>query len=169
MSRGRDENRPEEGGARYPGRFGRPAGRMIPGAGGTPLPGAAPSAGGPRRGGAPPPSAPSSGRELDDRERPVRKDAEIAPLDEVLGRLLARTGFGGGLLLATGRIAEAWRASVGEQVAARTEIVSFEEGVLLVRVRDAAWRFDLGFRRDEICRILRREAPEIGLRELRLC
>lgn len=48
------------------------------------------------------------------------------------------------------RLPEYWRQTVGDRIAAISEIRSFEGGVLRIHVREAAWRSELMLRRDEL-------------------
>lgn len=48
------------------------------------------------------------------------------------------------------RLPQYWKEVVGETLASRTEIRSFEEGVLRIHVPEAAWRCELSLRRQEL-------------------
>jgi len=48
------------------------------------------------------------------------------------------------------RLPQYWQEVVGERLASRTEIRSFEHGVLRIHVPEAAWRSELSLRREEL-------------------
>lgn len=48
------------------------------------------------------------------------------------------------------RLPDYWQRTVGERLAAISEIRSFEGGVLRVHVTEAAWRSELMLRREEL-------------------
>lgn len=52
--------------------------------------------------------------------------------------------------LAKSRLPRYWEEVVGEGLAGRTEIRSFENGTLRVHVPEAAWRSELSFRREDL-------------------
>ena len=56
----------------------------------------------------------------------------------------------------------AWLASVGPELARRTEVVSVDRGVLQVRVPDATWRRSLWRMRGDILRRLRQVAGRLA-------
>ena len=53
-----------------------------------------------------------------------------------------------------------WPSVVGEEIAARTEAIKIERGVLYVRVTHAAWLQELTFMESEIYKELRAAAPD---------
>jgi predicted nucleic acid-binding Zn ribbon protein len=60
-----------------------------------------------------------------------------------------------------------WPAAVGEEIAARTEAVKIEKGVLYVHVDHPAWAQELHFMEKEIIRKLRAKMPDIHLERIR--
>jgi predicted nucleic acid-binding Zn ribbon protein len=68
--------------------------------------------------------------------------------------------------LAKARLPRFWEEAVGPRVAARTEIRSFEDGVLRVHVPGAAWRSELSLRREELRTKINRLAGGELVREI---
>jgi predicted nucleic acid-binding Zn ribbon protein len=68
--------------------------------------------------------------------------------------------------LAKARLPRYWADVVGERVATRTEIRSFESGVLRVHVPEAAWRSELSLRREELRTKINRLAGGELVREI---
>lgn len=60
-----------------------------------------------------------------------------------------------------------WPAVVGRDIAARTEAVKVEDGVLHVRVEHGAWMQELHFLEREIIERLREECPEVKIHRIR--
>ncbi|MFN4985116.1 MAG: DUF721 domain-containing protein [Ignavibacteria bacterium] len=59
-----------------------------------------------------------------------------------------------------------WEEVVGKGLAGRTQIRSFEHGVLRVHVPEAAWRSELILRREELRLSLNQRAGEDFVREI---
>ncbi|MEY2718759.1 MAG: Dna[CI] antecedent, DciA [Bacteroidota bacterium] len=59
-----------------------------------------------------------------------------------------------------------WEEVVGKGLAARTQIRSFEHGVLRVHVPEASWRSELILRREELRLSLNQRAGEDFVREI---
>lgn len=64
------------------------------------------------------------------------------------------------------RIPKYWEDVVGKGLALRTEIRSFEHGVLRVHVPEASWRHELTMRRDELRRSINHLAGKDLIREI---
>ena len=62
----------------------------------------------------------------------------------------------------------AWPGVVGPEIAARTEAVHIDEGVLHVKVDHGAWMQELHFMERELIGRLREVAPGIRLQRIRL-
>ena len=60
-----------------------------------------------------------------------------------------------------------WAQVVGEEVAARTQPLRVDRGVLYVRVDHSAWLQELHFMEKEILRKLKEKAPDIELVRIR--
>ena len=60
-----------------------------------------------------------------------------------------------------------WPDVVGPDIAARTEAVRVENGVLYIHVEHGAWMQELHFMEREIVRKLRERAPGIDLKRIR--
>jgi predicted nucleic acid-binding Zn ribbon protein len=60
-----------------------------------------------------------------------------------------------------------WPRVVGEEIAARTQPVKIERGVLYVRVDQSAWMQELHFMEREIIKKLKESAPDIELERIR--
>ena len=65
------------------------------------------------------------------------------------------------------KILSIWPTVVGEEIAARTEAVKIEKGVLYVHVDHPAWVQELHFMEREIRQKLRAKAPGIKLERIR--
>lgn len=113
----------------------------------------------------------SHGRDIDSRRRKERwrRGEEVAPTDveTTLQRLLSGTPLGGRIALANPATRQALERAWGENLFRRCEFTGISEGVLSVRVREAAWRFELNFRRAELLESLRREAPQLEISALK--
>jgi predicted nucleic acid-binding Zn ribbon protein len=66
------------------------------------------------------------------------------------------------------KIANAWNAVVGDNVARRTAPHNFRRGVLIVRTPSAAWRNELTFLKAEILRKLRLELPGTRIDDIKV-
>jgi predicted nucleic acid-binding Zn ribbon protein len=60
-----------------------------------------------------------------------------------------------------------WAQVVGEEIAARTQPLRVERGVLYVRVDQSAWLQELHFMEKEILRKLKEKAPDVELVRIR--
>jgi predicted nucleic acid-binding Zn ribbon protein len=60
-----------------------------------------------------------------------------------------------------------WPDAVGVDIAARTQAVKVDRGVLYVRVEHSAWIQELHFMEKEFLRKLRQKAPDIELKHIR--
>ena len=60
-----------------------------------------------------------------------------------------------------------WPTVVGPEIAARTEAMKIEKGVLYVYVEHPAWLQELHFMEKQICQKLRAKAPDIKLERIR--
>jgi predicted nucleic acid-binding Zn ribbon protein len=60
-----------------------------------------------------------------------------------------------------------WPDVVGEEIAARTEAVNIDHGVLYVHVEHSAWIQELHFMETELLRKLRAEVPGVELKKIR--
>lgn len=66
------------------------------------------------------------------------------------------------------RIAQAWSEAVGPEVAARTQPVNFNRGVLVVRGASAAWQNELTFLKGEIIERLNAALGKLIVRDLKV-
>ena len=64
------------------------------------------------------------------------------------------------------RLPAYWEEVVGKGLASRTQIRSFEHGVLRVHVAEAPWRSELMLRREELRLSLNQRAGEDFVREI---
>jgi hypothetical protein len=114
----------------------------------------------------------SHGRDLDSRRRKERwrRGEEVLPteVEATLQRLLSGTPLGGRIALSAPATRSALEKAWGEHLVRRCEFTGLADGVLSVRVREAAWRFELGFRKTELLASLRREAPQLEISALKL-
>lgn len=105
----------------------------------------------------------------DMRQRWKARGEEVAPksIGDALPKLLSGTALGGLLALRDPATREGLERAWGAAVAGRCQLVSLEKGVLAVRVKEAAWRYDLGFRKKPLLEGLLRECPHLAVRDLR--
>lgn len=68
--------------------------------------------------------------------------------------------------LTKARLPKYWEEVVGTGLAARTQIRSFEHGVLRVHVPEAPWRSELLLRREELRLSINQRAGEDFVREI---
>ncbi len=66
------------------------------------------------------------------------------------------------------RIAQAWNEAVGPEIAARTQPVTFNRGVLVVRSASAAWQNELTFLKAEIIERLNAALDSLTVRDLKV-
>jgi predicted nucleic acid-binding Zn ribbon protein len=114
----------------------------------------------------------SHGRSLDGKGAKRRwstRGEEVEPksLGDALSRLLAGTPLGGKLALADPATRAGMERAWGAGLAARCQPVSLEKGVLSLRVKEAAWRYELGFRKGPLLAGLQKECPSLGVTDLR--
>ncbi len=60
--------------------------------------------------------------------------------------------------LAKTRIPRYWAQTLGERLASKTEVRSFEDGVLRIHVPEASWRSELNLRKEELRQSINRLA-----------
>ncbi len=103
------------------------------------------------------------------RERRQSRGEEIIPvsLGDTLHTLLDGTPLGSRILLTGPATQEALTRAWGGRVVSHCEPVSLVKGVLAVRIREASWRYDIGFRRPALLAALQKEAPGLGVRDLK--
>lgn len=114
----------------------------------------------------------SHGRSLDSKgakKRWTARGEEVEPksLGDVMSRLLAGTPLGGKIALSDPATRAGMERAWGAGIAARCQPVALEKGVLSLRVKEAAWRYELGFRKGQLVEGLRKECPMLGVVDLR--
>lgn len=103
------------------------------------------------------------------KKRWTSRGEEVEPksLADALPKLLAGTALGGKLALLDPKTRDGVERAWGAGLAARCQLVSLEKGVLAVKVKEAAWRYELGFRKAQLLEQLNRECPDLAVRDLR--
>ncbi|MEE9464164.1 MAG: DUF721 domain-containing protein [Candidatus Neomarinimicrobiota bacterium] len=61
-----------------------------------------------------------------------------------------------------------WEEIVGETIAANSYPVEMKGSVLIVKVKNAAWRSELSFQRDEILASLNQRSKSIRIKDIKL-
>ena len=65
-------------------------------------------------------------------------------------------------------VESAWPRAVGERLAPHTRATTLREGLLTVEVRSAGWMHEVGFRRQELRRLINEELGGQYVREIRV-
>ena len=60
-----------------------------------------------------------------------------------------------------------WPGAVGAEIAARTQAVKIDRGILYVRVEQSAWMQELHFMERELLKKLKKMAPDIEIKRIR--
>jgi predicted nucleic acid-binding Zn ribbon protein len=89
----------------------------------------------------------------------------FARVGDILPTVLNSIGLG--QRLRDQEILKIWAGVVGEEIAARTQPLRVERGVLYVRVDQSAWLQELHFMEKEILKKLKEKAPDIELVRIR--
>jgi predicted nucleic acid-binding Zn ribbon protein len=89
----------------------------------------------------------------------------FARVGELLPTVLKSIGLG--QRLKEQEVLGIWAQVVGEEIAARTQPLRVERGVLYVRVDHSAWLQELHFMEKEILRKLKEKAPDVELVRIR--
>ncbi|MCK6460998.1 MAG: DUF721 domain-containing protein [Planctomycetes bacterium] len=95
--------------------------------------------------------------------RKPKREGEPAPIREVLPSILQ--GLKGAVSGPLERLRKAWGEVLGPEVAARTRVAAFSDGILKVEVASAALKHDLAtFRTAEALGGLRQRLPDLTVR-----
>ena len=89
----------------------------------------------------------------------------FARVGELLPTVLKSIGLG--QRLKEQEVLGIWAQVVGEEIAARTQPLRVDKGVLYVRVDHSAWLQELHFMEKEILRKLKEKAPDVDLDRIR--
>jgi len=89
----------------------------------------------------------------------------FARVGELLPTVLKSIGLG--QRLKEQEVLGIWAQVVGEEIAARTQPLRVDKGVLYVRVDQSAWLQELHFMEKEILRKLKEKAPDVELDRIR--
>ena len=89
----------------------------------------------------------------------------FARVGELLPTVLKSIGLG--QRLKEQEVLGIWAQVVGEEIAARTQPLRVDKGVLYVRVDHSAWLHELHFMEKEILRKLKEKAPDVELVRIR--
>ncbi|MBP2681853.1 MAG: putative RNA-binding protein containing Zn ribbon [Candidatus Krumholzibacteriota bacterium] len=89
----------------------------------------------------------------------------FARVGELLPTVLKSIGLG--QRLKEQEVLGIWAQVVGEEIAARTQPLRVDKGVLYVRVDQSAWLQELHFMEKEILRKLKEKAPDVDLDRIR--
>ena len=95
------------------------------------------------------------------------EEVEPKSIGDAMAKLLAGTALGGKLALSNPQTRVALEKAWGTGLAGRCELVSLEKGLLAVRVKEAAWRYELAFRKTQLLEQLQKECPSLAVRDLR--
>ena len=86
------------------------------------------------------------------------KKRDFSAINKILKSALSQAGLAGGL--AKYEFIRRWPSIVGDAIAERAVPEAIKDGVLIVRVSDAAWCQELSFRKDILLKRLHRMFPE---------
>lgn len=83
-------------------------------------------------------------------------------LEDLFGRLGITRQYNGWSVVSQ------WPSIVGEMMAARSEAVKFDDGVLIVSVRDDAWRQELSLQKEDILQKIKSLPHGSAVKQIRL-
>ena len=63
-------------------------------------------------------------------------------------------------------ISTAWKNIVGKNIAKNTEIQNFKNGKVMVKTVNPIWRNELIFQKEDLLNRLKKEEPELNIKEL---
>ena len=86
------------------------------------------------------------------------------PIKTVLSDYFKGTNFK--KINATISISTAWENIVGETIAKKTEIQNFKNGKVTVKTANPIWRNELIFQKEDLLNRLKKEEPELNIKEL---
>lgn len=87
----------------------------------------------------------------------------ISPvINNVIGNLGLKKGYAGW------QIVDQWAEIVGEKIAEATKAQRFEDGILFVKVKNAAWRQELSMQTDSILEAIHKSPYGKSIKQIRL-
>ena len=63
-------------------------------------------------------------------------------------------------------IETSWKSLVGKTISKNTEIVSFKKGTLTIKTSNPIWRNELIFQKEDLLKRLKKEEPELNIKEI---
>ena len=63
-------------------------------------------------------------------------------------------------------ISTAWKNIVGKTIAKNTEIQNFKNGIVTVKTVNPIWRNELIFQKEDLLNRLKKEEPELNIKEI---
>ena len=63
-------------------------------------------------------------------------------------------------------ISEAWKSIVGKTISQNTEIKNFKKGKITIKTINPIWRNELIFQKEDLLSRLKKEQPEINIKEI---
>ena len=63
-------------------------------------------------------------------------------------------------------ISEAWKKIVGKTISQNTEIKNFKKGKITIKTINPIWRNELIFQKEDLLSRLKKEQPEINIKEI---
>jgi len=61
---------------------------------------------------------------------------------------------------------KSWKKIVGKTISNKTEIISIKNGKITIKTKNPIWRNELTFQKEELLNRLKKEEPEINIKEI---
>jgi len=61
---------------------------------------------------------------------------------------------------------KSWNKIVGKTISKKTEIASIKNGKIIIKTTNPVWRNELTFQKEELLNRLKKEEPEINIKEI---
>ena len=61
---------------------------------------------------------------------------------------------------------KSWNKIVGKTISKKTEIASIKNGKIIIKTTNPIWRNELTFQKEELLKRLKKEEPEINIKEI---
>ena len=61
---------------------------------------------------------------------------------------------------------KSWNKIVGKTISKKTEIVSIKNGKIIIKTSNPIWRNELTFQKEDLIKRLKKEEPEINIKEI---
>ena len=61
---------------------------------------------------------------------------------------------------------KSWKKIVGKTISKKTEIASIKNGKIIIKTSNPTWRNELSFQKEDLLNRLKKEEPEINIKEI---